>query len=142
MTKIFIGSDHAGFQLKEAIQAELLMEYSFEDCGTFSKESTDYPTFANAVSYNVLNNPGTIGVLICASGIGMSIAANRHPGVRAALCRTMKDTKVARHHNNANILVLGALNITVDKAIDMIKTFMATPFDGGRHARRINQIDQ
>lgn len=142
MTKIFIGSDHAGFDLKSAMQTELLMEYNITDCGAFSNESTDYPIFANAVCHNVLTDPEAIGILICATGIGMSIAANRHRGIRAALCRTMKDIKLSRHHNNANILVLGALNTAGDEAVDMIRAFIRAPFDGGRHERRTKQIDQ
>lgn len=142
MTKIFIGSDHAGFELKSAVQGELLMESDVIDCGAFSSESTDYPIFAGAVCKNVLANSQAIGILICATGIGMSIAANRHRGIRAALCRTMKDVKLARHHNNANVLVLGALNVAADEVLDMIKAFIRTPFDGGRHERRIKQIDQ
>lgn len=142
MTKIFMGSDHAGFELKSAIQAELLLEHSVTDCGALSTDSVDYPTFANAVSKNVLSNEGAFGVLICATGIGMSIAANRHRGIRAALCRGMKDVKLARHHNNANVLVLGASNVSPDEAIEMIKAFITTTFDGGRHEKRIKLLDQ
>lgn len=142
MTKIFIGSDHAGFELKTAIQSEFVMEYNVIDCGTSSAESTDYPIFARAVCENILNNANTIGILICATGIGMSIAANRYSGIRAALCRTNKDVKLARHHNNANVLVLGAANTSSNEALEMIKTFISTLFDGGRHEKRIKQIDQ
>jgi ribose 5-phosphate isomerase B len=141
MTKIFIGSDHAGFQLKEAIIQELILEHEITDCGTTSTESTDYPVYASNVAERVLENSPSIGVLICSTGIGMSIAANRHRGIRAALCHSVKESKLARHHNNANVLVLGASNTAVDVALDMIKSFLATPFDGGRHERRIHQID-
>lgn len=142
MTKIFIGSDHAGFELKSAIHGELLLEHSVTDCGTHSTDSVDYPTFAHEVATNVLSNDGAFGVLICATGIGMSIAANRHRGIRAALCRGMKDVKLARHHNDANVLVLGATNTSPDETIEMIKAFITTTFDGGRHEKRINLLDQ
>lgn len=142
MTKIFIGSDHAGFQLKEAIINELMLEYEITDCGTSSKESTDYPVYAHAVAKHVIETPTSIGILICSTGIGMSMAANRHRGIRAALCHSVKESKLARHHNNANILVLGADHTPSDIALEMIKSFLATSFDGGRHERRINQIDE
>jgi ribose 5-phosphate isomerase B len=142
MTKIFIGSDHAGFKLKDVIINELTLEYEITDCGTFSEESTDYPMYANVVTKRVLETPTSMGVLLCSTGIGMSIAANRHAGIRAALCHGVKEVKLARHHNNANILVLGASNMSADVALEMIKSFLATSFDGGRHERRINQIDE
>lgn len=142
MTKIFIGSDHAGFQLKSFILNELSFEHAFTDLGTKSADSVDYPVFAKQVTKNVLSNTGSIGILICATGIGMSIAANRHRGIRAALCRSIKDVKLARHHNNANVLVLGAANISADEALEMIGAFLLTTFDGGRHENRINQLDQ
>lgn len=142
MTKIFIGSDHAGFELKSVLQDELLLEYLVTDCGANSTDSVDYPLFAHDVANNVLSNPDSIGILICATGIGMSIAANRHRGIRAALCRGVKDVKLARHHNNANVLVLGATHTSPDEAIEMIKAFLSTSFDGGRHEKRINLLDQ
>ena len=142
MTKIFIGSDHAGFQLKNAIINELMLEYEIVDCGTSSQESTDYPVYGHIVAKHVQETPNSIGVLMCATGIGMSITANRHHGIRAALCHSVKETKLARHHNNANILILGAAHMPSDIALEMIKSFLATSFDGGRHERRINQIDQ
>jgi ribose 5-phosphate isomerase B len=142
MTKIFIGSDHAGFQLKNAIINELILEYEIVDCGTSSQESTDYPVYGHIVAKHVQETPNSIGVLMCATGIGMSITANRHQGIRAALCHSVKETKLARHHNNANILIFGAAHMPSDIALEMIKSFLATSFDGGRHERRINQIDQ
>lgn len=142
MTKIFIGSDHAGFQLKNAIINELMLEYTTVDCGTSSQESTDYPVYGHIVAKHVQETPNSIGVLMCATGIGMSITANRHQGIRAALCHNVKETKLARHHNNANILILSAAHMPLDIALEMIKSFLATSFDGGRHERRINQIDQ
>lgn len=142
MTKIFIGSDHAGFELKSAVLDDLLLEHDITDFGTQSTHSVDYPLFAQHVANGVLSNPDSFGILICSTGIGMSIAANRYRGIRAALCRAMKDVKLARHHNNANVLVLGAFNTSTDEAIEMIKSFLTTTFDGGRHEHRINQLDQ
>lgn len=142
MTKIFIGSDHAGFELKSTILDELLLEHDITDFGTQSVDSVDYPLFAKQVANGVLSNKDSFGILICSTGIGMSIAANRHRGIRAALCRAMKDVKLARHHNNANVLALGATNTSTDEAIEMIKAFLTTTFDGGRHENRINQLDQ
>lgn len=142
MTKIFIGSDHAGFELKSFILNELSFEHAFTDLGTKSADSVDYPVFAKQVTNSILSNTDSIGILICATGIGMSIAANRHRGIRAALCRSTKDVKLARHHNNANVLVLGAANISADEALEMIRAFLSTTFDGGRHENRINQLDQ
>lgn len=142
MTKIFIGSDHAGFELKSAILDELILEHDITDFGTQSVDSVDYPLFAKQVANGVLSNKDSFGILICSTGIGMSIAANRHRGIRAALCRSMKDVKLARHHNNANVLALGATNTSIDEAIEMIKAFLTTTFDGGRHENRINLLDQ
>jgi ribose 5-phosphate isomerase B len=142
MTKIFIGSDHAGFELKSILHSELMLEHAVTDCGTDSTESVDYPLFANEVAQEVLSNARSIGILICSTGIGMSIAANRHRGIRAALCRGVKDVKLARHHNNANVLVLGATYTPIDEAIEMIKAFLATSFDGGRHEKRTSLLDQ
>jgi RpiB/LacA/LacB family sugar-phosphate isomerase len=142
MTKIFIGSDHAGFELKQAILQELGIELDIHDCGTNSTERTDYPVFAKAVCNQLLKTANAIGILICSTGIGMSIAANRHSSIRAALCRNLKDAKLSRHHNNANVLVLGASSTPADTAFNMVDTFLNTPFDGGRHEQRICQLDQ
>lgn len=141
MTKIFIGADHAGFALKAAVQDHLITEHQITDCGTYSSEKTDYPIFAKMVCEHILKHTDAIGILICATGIGMSIAANRYKGIRAALCRTVKDVKLARQHNNANILVLGASNTHNDEALNMIQTFMSTLFHGGRHENRLAQIE-
>lgn len=141
MTKIFIGSDHAGFDLKQDILNAEFNGLSFVDCGTHSSERTDYPTYAKKVCAEVLKNPNSFGVLICYTGIGMSIAANRHLGIRAALCATLSDVKLSRHHNNANVLVLGAHAISKNNAIEMINTFITTLFEAGRHLTRIQQID-
>lgn len=141
MTKIFIGSDHAGFKLKQAILKASLIPQALTDCGTNSGESTDYPIYAQSVCTEVLKNSDSLGVLICGSGIGMSIAANRYKGIRAALCHTEKDASLSRQHNNANILVLAANTTNEAQALKMIENFIQTPFEGGRHLRRIQQID-
>ncbi len=142
MTKIFIGADHAGFVLKSAIIQNLSPELQIADCGVYSTESVDYPLYSNNVCQKVLKTPGAWGVLICATGIGMSIAANRKKGVRAALCRTMKDARLSRHHNDANVLVLGASITSSKKAQDILLAFLTTLFDGGRHARRTSLLDE
>lgn len=141
MTKIFIGSDHAGFKLKQAILKASLTPQALTDCGANSAESTDYPMYAQSVCTEVLKNSDSLGILICGSGIGMSIAANRYKGIRAALCHTEKDASLSRQHNNANILVLAANTTNEAQALKMIENFIQTPFEGGRHLRRIQQID-
>jgi ribose 5-phosphate isomerase B len=141
MTKIFIGADHAGFELKSELLAQLELEYDIHDCGTDSLERTDYPLYAKAVAQNVLDNPDAIGILICSTGIGMSIAANRYAGIRAALCHSVKAVKLSRQHNNANVLVMGASTTSADEAMKLIETFIASPFHGGRYQERLTQID-
>ena len=140
--KIVIGSDHAGFALKQAFVHHLRTEgHETIDCGTNTEESCDYPDFAHNVAGRVVADSGAIGVLICGSGIGMSMAANRHPGIRAALCRNALEARLSREHNNANILVLGARVTGVDHAFDCLKTFLNTPFSGGRHEQRVKKLD-
>ena len=140
---VVIGSDHAGFSLKEKIRA-LLSEISiaYKDVGTLTEDvSVDYPLYANQVVDLILENSKRRGILICGTGVGMSIAANRHKGVRAALCHDVTSTNLARTHNDANILVLGSRIIGVEVALDCVKTFLDTSFDGGRHKRRIEMLD-
>lgn len=141
MTKIFIASDHAGFDLKAGIIASPIFRNDIEDLGASSTMTVDYPNYSELVCNAVLSTPGSVGVLICSTGIGMSIAANRYKGIRAALCRTANDVKLARKHNDANILVLGA-SITSDvEALSFLELFLKTSFDGGRHVRRLELID-
>ena len=142
MQKIAIGSDHAGFKLKEFLKNILLERgYEIKDVGTHSEESVDYPYFAWAVARAVASQECERGVLVCGSGIGMSIVANRLPGVRAALCNNCFLAKASREHNDANILVLGERDIDQNHALEILNTWLETQFAGGRHARRINQID-
>ena len=138
--KISIGSDHAGFELKQKI-IEKYSSFKFDDCGTFSNKSVDYPDFGHKVANSVLNNNVDYGIVVCGSGIGISIAANRNKGIRAALCTSTEHAKLSRLHNDANILALGS-RLTSEKDIyAIIDIFLATSFEGGRHSDRIKKID-
>jgi RpiB/LacA/LacB family sugar-phosphate isomerase len=139
--KIAIGSDHAGFALKEKIKEFLKANgYHFEDFGAHSEEASDYPDFAKKVAEAVLSG-FDLGILICGSGIGMSIAANKFPGIRAAFCTSPEIAKASREHNNANILTLGARFIDEKTAIKIVKIFIETKFSGEeRHIRRLKKI--
>lgn len=142
MDKIIIGSDHAGYKLKEFIKAALRERgYEVTDIGTDSEESVDYPYFARAVAQAIASQEYRQGILICGSGIGMSIVANRLPGVRAALCNNVYLARASREHNNANILVLGERDIGQGRALEILNTWLNTEFAGGRHTRRLKQID-
>ena len=139
---ITIACDHAGYDLKNALKKEILnMGFEVIDCGTNSSESVDYPDFAKLAVDNIIKKKSDIAVLICGSGIGMSITANRFKGIRAALCRSTDDAKLARQHNNANILTLPGRQIDVDEAKNCFKIFINTQFDGGRHQKRVKKID-
>ena len=141
--KIVIASDHAGYYLKEKIKDFLQKEnHDVIDVGCFSTESVDYPEFGAKAIEKILNKEAEYGILICGTGIGMSIIANRFPGIRAALCHEPFSAKMARLHNNANVLVLGGRIIGDGIAIEIVKTFLKTPFEGGRHQRRINLIEK
>ncbi len=138
---IALASDHAGIELKQQL-VQVLGQLGFEahDMGPATSESVDYPDYANALSQWVLAHPQSKGVLICGSGIGMSIAANRHHGIRAALCQNGLEASLSRRHNDANILCLGARMVGVEVATDALKQFVMTEFEGGRHARRIEKL--
>lgn len=138
---IAIAADHAGVSLKETLKSEL-DELGFDvlDLGTNGPESVDYPDFANAVADTIRAGKANRGVLVCGSGIGVSIAANRHPGIRAALCHDAVTARLARQHNDANVLVLGARTTGLDVAKDCLRIFMDTAFEGGRHARRVDKL--
>ena len=141
MKKIFISSDHAGFNLKEQIKKKFSKKYKFQDLGTNnSKVSVNYPYFAHRLCKKVSNNPKNIGILVCGSGIGMSMAANRHKKIRAAVCYSVKNTKLSRLHNNANIITLGSRLTKKNTAFKCIETFVNTKFEGGRHTKRIKKI--
>lgn len=138
--RIVFGSDHAGFKLKELSKG--WVDAKIIDVGTRSEKSTDYPLYAEKVAQQIKENKADFGVLICGTGIGMSIAANRFSGVRAALCRSPEDARLAREHNDANVLVLGG-RITTDEsaAKRIVNVFFSTEFSGGeRHVRRINEL--
>lgn len=139
--KIAVGSDHAGFKLKERVKS-FLFNLSIEvlDLGCSSDESCDYPDYGEAVALAVKENKAKFGIIICGTGIGISISANKIAGIRAALCTSPKMAELARLHNNANILALGARIINEKEAEDIIKTFLVTEFAGGRHFKRLNKI--
>ncbi|MEZ5757173.1 MAG: ribose 5-phosphate isomerase B [Emcibacteraceae bacterium] len=135
---IAIASDHGGFDLKEILKTELEhLGYGILDLGCYNNDSVDYPDYANKMAATLLNKSAERGVLICGSGIGISIAANRHRHVRAALVHDGLTAQLSRHHNNANVIVLGGRTTGVDVAKDCLKIFLETDFDGGRHQRRI-----
>ena len=136
--QVAIGSDHGGFKLKQNIISD---KNYFIDCGTFSEESVDYPDIAKKVVDFIINKQVKYGILICKSGIGMSIAANRYKDVRAALCHDSEEAQLARQHNNANILVLAANKTNLVQANELIDIFTKTDFSAGRHVRRLNKID-
>lgn len=139
--KIIIGSDHAGFALKQKL-VHYLQETGLAvlDMGPNDSESVDYPDFAQQVCQEVLKDSTTVGVLICGTGIGMAIAANKIRGIRAALCHNVTTARLAREHNNANILAIGARTMGDLIAEEIIDVFVETPFDGGRHQRRLDKI--
>ncbi len=141
--RVAIASDHAGFELKEKIK-HYLLEKGVEvlDHGTHSPASVDYPDFAKKVVTSVLNGEVDYGILLCGTGIGMSISANRYKGIRAALCLFPDMARLARAHNNANVLVLPGRLVGPDLAFWIVDTFLTTPFEAGRHERRVQKIDE
>ncbi len=138
---IALGADHAGFEFKEKIK-ELLksMGLEFRDFGTSTPESTDYPDYGHKVAQAVSRGEADRGILVCGTGIGMSIVANKHPGVRAAAVESVASAKLAREHNDANILAIGARIIPWDRAQEIVRIFLTTAFEGGRHQRRVDKI--
>lgn len=139
--KVAIGADHAGFQLKEVIKSTLSNKgIEFEDFGPFSADRVDYPDYAHKVANSVENKEVDFGILICGSGNGINMAANKHQGIRSALCWEVEIAKLAREHNNANIAALPARFIDETKAIQIVEIFLATDFEGGRHETRVNKI--
>ena len=141
MKKIFISSDHAGFKLKEAIKKYLLnKKLPFQDLGPNNNDRVDYPDFAHKVAKKVKRSKNNVGILVCGSGMGMNIAANRHKNIRAAQCFNLKSTKLSRLHNDANIITLGSRLLTKKNALSCISVFLNTKFEGGRHSKRIRKI--
>lgn len=139
--KIYIGSDHAGVDLKTCVKERFGGRFEFNDLGAFTSESVDYPDFAHPVAENVLKDNGSFGILICGTGNGMAITANKHAGIRAALCWSPDIAALARQHNNANIIVLPARFISPETAIETLEAFFSAQFEGGRHQRRIDKIN-
>ncbi len=141
MNEILIASDHAGYRLKKILIQELQGEIKFDDLGPFSEDSVDYPDYARKLSKKIDLKKDLFGVLICGSGIGMSMVANRFKNVRAALCMNNKMSMLARQHNNANILVLGSRLISEQEAIKCLLVFLKTNYEGGRHQARLDKFN-
>ena len=141
MKKIFISSDHAGFKLKESIKMYLLKKkLSFQDLGPINDDKVDYPDYAHKVAKKVKTSKKNVGILVCGSGTGMNIAANKHKNIRAAQCFNLKSTKLSRLHNDANIITLGSRVLSKNNALKFISVFLNTKFEGGRHSKRIRKI--
>jgi len=140
LKKIFIASDHAGYNLKNSVISKFSKKQKLIDLGPTSSDPVDYPDFAKKLARKVSSNKLYLGILICGSGMGMAITANKIKNVRAALCYSNKNTKLSRLHNNANIITLGERLISKNKAINLIKIFLSTKFEGGRHLRRIKKM--
>ena len=136
-----LASDHAGFKLKEEIKKFLIKKKEkVLDLGTANTSSVDYPDYAHLLSKKMKKDKNQFGILICGSGSGMSMAANKHKNIRAALCNNIKSTKLSRLHNNANVMTMGARLIKKNVALKCVSTFLKTDFDGGRHSRRVKKI--
>ncbi len=141
MKKIFISSDHAGFNLKEIIKKFLLKKkLKFYDLGPYNNNKVDYPDFAHKVAKKVKIKRNHVGILVCGSGMGMNMAANRHKNIRAAQCFNLKSAKLARLHNDANIITLGSRLLTKKNALNCVGIFLNTKFEGGRHRKRLKKI--
>lgn len=138
---IVIASDHAGYELKEVLKQELTtMGYQVLDLGTGSTESVDYPDFGRAAAEAIADGRSSRGIIVCGTGIGISIAANRHPGIRAALCHDVQTARLGREHNDANLLALGGRTTDPETAKACLKAFLETPYDGGRHEPRVSKL--
>jgi ribose 5-phosphate isomerase B len=141
--RIVIGSDHAGFPVKETIRKYLeAAGYAVDDQGTSSEESVDYPDYGKAVGERMASKKADLGIAVCGSGIGISIAANKVSGIRAALAHDVMTARLAREHNDANVLALGGRIITAEAALEMVRIFLTTASLGGRHQRRLDKIAQ
>ena len=141
MKKISLSSDHAGFNLKENIKKYLIKQkVRVIDLGPFDNKSVDYPDYAKKVSKNIILKKSNVGILVCGSGTGMAISANKFKKIRAAVCYNIASTRLSRMHNNANILALGARLTKKQNAIKLVKVFLSTKFEGGRHLRRLKKV--
>ena len=139
--KVLLASDHAGFKLKDKIKRFLIKKGNIVlDLGTKNTNSVDYPDYAHLLSKKMKKNKNQFGILICGSGIGMDMAANKHKNIRAALCYNIKSTKLSRQHNNANVMSIGARLIKKNAALVCVSTFLKTKFEGGRHIKRVKKI--
>ena len=140
--RVVAGSDHAGLTLRaEAVKAAMARGFEVDDLGPHTADSVDYPDFAVAVAQAVARGEARFGILVCGTGIGMSMAANKVPGVRAALCRTEYEARMTRAHNDANVLCLGERVTGGGLGAAIVEAFLATPFEGGRHARRVDKVN-
>ena len=141
--KIAMGSDHAGFELKEAVKSQLEMAgHEVEDVGTHSEESTDYPPFAAKAAELVAGGAAEKGVIVCGSGVGVSIVANKVDGIRAVNAHDVSEAEMSRRHNDANVVTLSGARLSPEDAKPIVEAFLATDFDGGRHARRVGEITE
>ena len=141
--RIALGADHAGFQVKESIKRYLESAgHTVDDVGTGSEESVDYPDFAREAAGRVANGQDELGILVCGTGIGMTIAANKVAGIRAALAQDPATARLAREHNNANVLAVAGRVLSGEKAVEIVREFLSAEFAGGRHERRVNKISQ
>ena len=139
--KIFLASDHAGFELKQTIRRFLIKKgKKIMDLGTKNVNSVDYPDFAHLLARKVKKDKDNFGILVCGSGIGMNMAANKHKNIRAALCYNVRSTKLCRKHNNANVMTVGSRLTKKNVALKSVKAFLDTKFEGGRHLRRVKKI--
>ena len=141
--KIALGCDHAGFEMKDAVIAHLNEKgWDVIDVGTNSADSCDYPIFAHEVCKNIQNGNAELGILICGTGIGMSLVANKHRGIRAAACSDTFSARLTRVHNNANVLCFGTRVVGIGLALDLVDNFLDAEFEGGKHERRVNMITE
>lgn len=140
--KIAIAADHAGFECKEYLKQELQKNYTIQDFGTFSAESVDYPDFVHPAASSVENGENTLGILICGSGQGVQLSANKHQGIRCALAWMPEIAALAKQHNDANMVALPARFIAKEYALEIAKTFLQTAFEGGRHQTRVDKISR
>lgn len=138
--KIAIAADHGGFELKESLKQHY-KELNLVDLGTYAADSVDYPDYAAKVAKAILHGEADLGILICGTGVGISIAANRYKGIRAALLYSEEVARLAKRHNNANVLVFGGRTMSVDEVIKRIDTFLQTAYEGGRHQHRLDKLD-
>lgn len=140
--KIVVVSDHAGYELKEGVKEYLeSLQHEVIDCGAYSKDSVDYPDFADIAAKKIIEGGAERGIFICGTGIGISIAANRHKGIRAALCSDIYSTRLSRQHNDSNVLAMGANIVALPLAKEMINVWLSESFEGGRHERRVCKLD-